>query len=321
MTTIIIDDEKRARVSLSLLLQEYCPSVTILAECENLSQGVKAIRKLKPDVVLLDIEMPGHSGLELLDFFDENEVDFSIIFTTAYNEYALRAFKFSAVDYLLKPIVPEELVDAFNRVEKQKQKLLNYSLLKANVNQSNVGKIAVPLGSSFVFLDVDQIVYIKGEGAYAEINMADQTKHMVSRNLKNFEDILCQDSNFIRGHKSFIINLAFVKSYNKADGGSLLLPNNLSIPLSPEKIQLVLEKIQLIKRSLLYPFIQFHTSCASSKWIYHTKNKPLSQKCELRKCELGTGETAQNVKLKVLSPVLVQFPMWISTQTWCKTCE
>ena len=92
MKAIIIDDEKRARISISYILQEYCPNVTIVAECENLAEGVKAIRKNQPNIVLLDIEMPGHSGLELLDFFDENEVNFSIIFTTAYNEYALKAF-------------------------------------------------------------------------------------------------------------------------------------------------------------------------------------------------------------------------------------
>ena len=109
MKAIIIDDEKRARVSLNLLIQEYCPNVEIVAECENLPEGVKAIRKFNPDLVLLDIEMPGHSGLELLDFFDENDINFSIIFTTAYNEYALQAFKFSAIDYLLKPITEEDL--------------------------------------------------------------------------------------------------------------------------------------------------------------------------------------------------------------------
>ena len=153
MKAIIIDDEKRARVSLALLLEEYCPNITVVAECENLPEGVKAIRKLQPDLVLLDIEMPGHSGLELLDFFDENEVNFSIIFTTAYNEYALQAFKFSAIDYLLKPINPDELAQAIARLEKQKQKSENYKVLKANINQDSLTKIAVPSGSSLIFLD------------------------------------------------------------------------------------------------------------------------------------------------------------------------
>ena len=248
MNAIIIDDDKRARVSLSLIMNQYCPGVTVLAECENLSQGVKAIRKLQPDIVLLDIEMPGHSGLELLDFFDENEVNFSIIFTTAYNEYAIRAFKFSAVDYLLKPIIPEELCEAIERVSKQKQKIQNYSLLKQNVSHSHAGRIAVPSGSSLVFLTIDQIMYVKGEGAYSEVVMQDHTTHMVSRNLKNFEEILCERSNFFRAHKSYIVNLAFVSSYTKGNGGSLCLIDQTLIPVSPDKTVSILENIKLIRR-------------------------------------------------------------------------
>ena len=161
MKAIIIDDEKRARVSLSLLVEEYFPSLNIVAECENLPQGVKAIRKLKPDLVFLDIEMPGHSGLELLDFFDENEITFDIIFTTAYNEYAIKAFKFSAIDYLLKPINPNELVDALNRLEKQKQKIENYKVLHENIKQETATKIAIPSGQRFLFIETSQIQYIK----------------------------------------------------------------------------------------------------------------------------------------------------------------
>ncbi|ESU21585.1 Two-component system response regulatory protein, LytTR family [Flavobacterium cauense R2A-7] len=248
MKAIIIDDEKRARVTLQLLLQEYCPNVTVVAECENLPEGVKAIRKHQPDLVLLDIEMPGHSGLELLDFFDENDVNFSIIFTTAYNEYAIQAFKFSAIDYLLKPIVPEELADAVKRLERQKQKLENFSALKENMQQENLTKIAVPSGNSLIFLDVSKIEYIKGEGAYSEVFCSHNISHMVSRNLKNFEDILCTNPRFLRVHKSYIVNLNFVAAYNKSDGGSLELENKKSIPVSADKTLQILEKTQLIKR-------------------------------------------------------------------------
>ncbi|MDQ8005739.1 MAG: LytTR family DNA-binding domain-containing protein [Pedobacter sp.] len=248
MDAVIIDDEKRARVNLALILNEYCPDVNIVAECENLSQGVKAIRKLQPQIVLLDIEMPGHSGLELLDFFDESEINFSIIFTTAYNEYAIKAFKFSAVDYLLKPIVPEELADAILRIKKQQLKTQNYGLLKENVNNVYLGKIAVPSGSSLVFLDMEKIVFIKGEGAYSEINMEDGTKHMISRNLKNFEDIFKENPIFFRPHKSYIVNLSHVSSYNKSEGGSLFLNNKVSVPISSDKSQIILDKIKLVKR-------------------------------------------------------------------------
>lgn len=248
MDAIIIDDEKRARVNLALILKEYCPDIRVVAECENLSQGVKAIRKLRPAVVLLDIEMPGHSGLELLDFFDENEINFSIIFTTAYNEYAVKAFKFSAVDYLLKPIVPEELADAIDRIKKQQLKMQNYGLLKENINNFDLGKIAVPSGSSLIFLAMDKIIFIKGEGAYSDVNMIDGTKYMVSRNLKNFEDIFQENPMFFRAHKSYIVNLTLVSSYNKSDGGSLFLSNGASVPISPDKSQIILDKIKLVRR-------------------------------------------------------------------------
>ena len=248
MKAIIIDDEKRARVSLALLLQEYCTQITVVAECENLPEGVKAIRKLQPDLVLLDIEMPGHSGLELLDFFDENDVNFSIIFTTAYNEYALQAFKFSAVDYLLNPINPEQLTEAIARLEKQKQKVANYKLLKETINQDSLTKIAVPSGNTLIFIDTAKISYIKGEGAYSEVFCNNGTKHLVSRNLKNFEDILCLDTRFMRVHKSYIVNFEQVVAYNKSDGGSLELETKIHIPVSQDKAQIILDRIQIIKR-------------------------------------------------------------------------
>jgi two-component system LytT family response regulator len=249
MRAIIIDDEPRARVTLKLLLAEYCPEVEIVAECENLPEGIKAIRKNHPDLVLLDIEMPGHSGLELLDFFDENEVNFSIIFTTAYSEYAIQAFRFSAVDYLLKPINPEQLAEAIKRLEKQNLKLENLKLLKDNLQSSQLTKIAVPAGNSLLFLDTSKILFIKGEGAYSEVYLADGTKNLVSRNLKNFEDIICLDPRFVRVHKSYIANLDMVKTYNKSDGGSLeFFESSIQLPISSSKTEEILDRIQIIKR-------------------------------------------------------------------------
>lgn len=246
MKAIIIDDEKQARISLSLLLKEYCPEIEISAECENLPEGVKAIRKNKPDIVFLDIEMPGHSGLELLDFFDEKEVNFAIIFTTAYNEFAVQAFKLSALDYLLKPINPDELVNAVSRLKRQKKD--QFHVFSENITKERPEKIAVPSGNNLILLNISEIRCIKGEGAYSELIMTDKSKHLVSRNLKNFEDVLHGDKRFLRIHKSYIINFDEVLTYNKSDNGWLNLKGDISVPVSTEKINLILEKIAVVKR-------------------------------------------------------------------------
>lgn len=245
MKAIIIDDEKQARISLSLLLKEYCPEIEISADCENLPEGVKAIRKHKPDVVFLDIEMPGHSGLELLDFFDEKEVDFAIIFTTAYNEFAVQAFKLSALDYLLKPINPDELLNAVYRLKRQKKD--QFRILAENIEKEKPEKIAVPNGNNLILLNISEIRCIKGEGAYSEIFMTNNTKHLVSRNLKNFEEALESDKRFLRIQKSYIINFDEVLSYSKSDNW-LNLKGDISVPVSHEKMSLILERISVVKR-------------------------------------------------------------------------
>ncbi|MBE9576533.1 LytR/AlgR family response regulator transcription factor [Flavobacterium proteolyticum] len=246
INAIIIDDEVRARVSLQLLLEEYCPNIKVIEQCETLAEGIKAINKFKPNIVFLDIEMPAHSGLELFDFFNEEEIDFSVIFTTAYSQYAIKAFKFSAIDYLLKPIHPEELVEAVKRFEKIKSQ--NIKILKENLDQNKLNKIAVPTGNSILFLETDQILYVKGEGSYCEIVLLNGEKIICSRYLKNFEDILSNYSNFLRVQKSYIANLNYVSVYNKSDGGNLEFNNKTCIPISLDKVDFIMEKITLIKR-------------------------------------------------------------------------
>lgn len=243
---IIIDDEVRARVALQLLVEEYCPNIEILEQCETLAEGIKAINKHNPNLVFLDIEMPGHSGLELFDFFHEEDINFSIIFTTAYSQYAIKAFKFSAIDYLLKPINPDELIEAVKRFQKIKSE--NLKVLKENISQNKLNKIAVPTGNSIVFLETNQILYVKGEGSYCEIVLLNGEKMICSRYLKNFEDILSSYPNFLRVQKSYIANLNYVTIYNKSDGGNLEFNNKTCIPVSLDKVDMIMEKIALIKR-------------------------------------------------------------------------
>lgn len=235
INAVIIDDEKMARTLLAGMLDEYCKDVTVIAQCSDLAEGVKAIRKLKPDVVFLDIEMPGHSGLELLDFFDENDVDFSIIFTTAYNQYAVQAFKLSAVDYLLKPIEPIDLEQAVERFKRNKGKK-DYSILKENINPSLPQKLSVYTLNSVKFIETNDILFFKAEGAYTEIVLTNGKTITVSKGLKKFEEILAENPLFFRCHKSYIVQLKYISEHVKSDGGYLKVAEQYEVSLSSERV-------------------------------------------------------------------------------------
>lgn len=237
---IIIDDEEMARTLLEGMLAEYCTNVTVVDLCKDLPSGVKSIRKNKPDIVFLDIEMPGHSGLELLDFFDENEVDFSIIFVTAYNRYAIQAFKLSAVDYLLKPIESQDLIDAIALFEKQKGQK-RYKVLKENLS-SSVKKIGLNNVSSISFVELDTILFFQADGSYTKVFLKDGKTIVTSKSLKHFENILIENSDFYRCHKSYIVNINYISEYIKSDGG-LLKVGSHEIGISSDKVSVLLEKL------------------------------------------------------------------------------
>lgn len=249
LKSIIIDDEPKARVLLNAIIEQYCPNVQIEAQCNDLPSGIKAIKKYKPNLIFLDIEMPGHSGLELLDFFDEDEVDFGIIFTTAYNEYALQAFKFSAIDYLLKPIQHTQLVEAVGRFTRKQEHNQNQQLkaLQQNLNVAKTWeekRIVVPNGQNYKLLNPAEIVMIKGEGSYSEIHLLDGSKILASRNLKHFEEVLWHIPYFFRCHKSYIINLHETLEFVKSDGGYLNLRGGIIAGISPEKVDEFWEKLK-----------------------------------------------------------------------------
>jgi two-component system, LytTR family, response regulator len=245
---IIIDDETRARKLLSTIITDYCPELSIEAQCEDLPAGIKAIKKYKPELVFLDIEMPGHSGLELLDFFNEDEINFSVIFTTAYNEYAVQAFRFSAIDYLLKPIQHAQLAEAVQRYIKQQEKQNKSQLTNLKETLSSNGnwedkRIAVPSGQTIHFFKPSDVILIKGEAAYSEIHLADGTKMLASRNLRHFEEMLSTIPIFFRSHKSYIVNRKAIIQYVKSDGGYLKLSNGMEAGLSPDKVGEFLEQM------------------------------------------------------------------------------
>jgi two-component system LytT family response regulator len=248
LTAIIIDDEPKARLLLSTILQDFCKDVMVVALCEDLPSGVKAIKKENPNLVFLDIEMPGHSGLELLEFFKESEINFSIIFTTAYNEFALKAFKFSAIDYLLKPLEHSQVVEAVERYKKISSQYAAQQLKQFQQNLQNKDstdkRIIVPSSQSIHFLKPNSIIMIKGDGAYCELFLEDNSKILASKNLKHFQEALVDNSDFIRSHKSYIINKQHIKQYVRADGGSVLLSNNLSALISSDKLDDLLNTLK-----------------------------------------------------------------------------
>jgi len=217
--------------------------VQVVELCEDLPDGVKAIRKHKPDLVFLDIEMPGHSGLELLDFFDELEINFSIIFTTAYNQYAVQAFKLSAIDYLLKPIAVNELEDTILRFKQKKQDLSSFTMLKENLFHTSVSKIAISTVNAIKFIETNAILFMKADGAYTQIYLHDDTIITSSKSLKYYEDVLEHLPNFMRCHKSYLVNLNFVTDYIKSNGGYLILHSKFEVALSSEKSEELLRRL------------------------------------------------------------------------------
>lgn len=242
---IIVDDEIQGRKLLRTLIQTHCPEIEIIDELADLPNAVKAIRKLKPELVFLDIEMPGHSGLEIADFFDDQEMHFSIIFTTAYAEYALQGYKLAAIDYLLKPIEVSELQQAIARF---KNKRIKEGALDSIASNPSTETIAIPVGQSIKFFELNNISHLKAINSYTEIHFLDESKILVSRTLKNFEDALAQFSFMKRCHKSYIVNRKYVVDYVKSDGGYLIMHNKLKIPISTEKVQEFLSGAVFIKR-------------------------------------------------------------------------
>lgn len=226
---------------LRAMLNEHCPMLNIIADCEDLPSGIKAMKREKTDLIFLDIEMPGHSGLELLDFFNEDEVNFDIIFTTAYSEYAIRAFKMSAIDYLLKPIQVQELTDAVDRTIKKQGKFNSLKLLRDNLSDTKSKKIVLNQSRGIEFIDTDDILFMKGNGAYTEIHRKEGGFILASKNLKQFEELLSDQPHFFRTHKSYIVNTRYINNIQREDGVFNIAFGSHVLAISPDKINTLLE--------------------------------------------------------------------------------
>lgn len=239
--SIIVDDEESSRENLKLLLERHCSKVEVLTEAANNDEAQKAISLFKPDLAFLDIRLGKESIFELLERLPE--IPFQIIFITAYDEYAVKAFQLNAVDYLLKPIDVKMLKQSIKRIESLSQlKISNpkMSNLVANLNRDkNEKRISLPQGEQIDFVPLSQIIRCQAEGNYTRFYLLDNKTKLVSKTLKNFE-LALEDNGFCRTHNSHIINLEKVKSFSRSDGGMLILTDDSRIPISRNRKDMVM---------------------------------------------------------------------------------
>lgn len=232
---VIIDDEPHGIQSLEALIREYCPSLELAGTAASIEEGYKLLEETQPDILFLDIEMPNGSGFELLKNIGPGR-SFEVIFTTAYQHYAIHAIRENALDYLLKPIDPEELVNAVEKACSQIQSPPdgnNEKLAKlfARLEKLKLRRLAIPGAEEIYYVDLDQVIRLEAASNYTEIFLAGGKKHLVSRTLKDFEEQL-SESDFFRVHKAHLINIAYIDRYVRQDGGYLLMKDGTSIPVS-----------------------------------------------------------------------------------------
>lgn len=242
MKAVIIDDELNNIKNLSALLSEYCPVVHIVGTALTLEEGIEIIRKNDIDMLFLDIQFPNKTGFDLLN--ELTVYTFQIIFVTAFDNYAIRAIKYAALDYLLKPINVKELVEAVNKVEEKTKisiyenqiKNLRHYLSEKNLENANIG---LPLTNGIRFVDINEIIYCHSENNYSIFNLTGNEKIIVSKGLYEYEELLPKKI-FIRCHQSYLVNKTFVKSLYKEDGIYFLqLKSGVNIPVSRAKKEFV----------------------------------------------------------------------------------
>ena len=235
ITCIIIEDEVDTRKLLKSLLEDYCEKVQVLAEAGNVQEGVALIKKHQPQLVFLDIAMPKESGFSLYKYFDE--VNFEVIFTTAFSQYAIQALKLAALDYLMKPINLEELMESLDRFRNQTRTLAtkeNYSLVEKNAQTPNHQKIALACSDGYIFVPIDNIIRCQSEKSYTLFIIKDQEPIWTSRNLGEYTSIL-QNYGFKRVHRSHMINPTYVKKFIRGKSPILIMDDDTQITISASK--------------------------------------------------------------------------------------
>ncbi len=245
INAIIIDDEKKSRETLNAMLNRHCPSVNVLAHADGVKSGLEAIEMYQPDVIFLDIQMLDGSGFKLLQ--KVGKINFEIIFVTAFDQYAIKAIKYSALDYLLKPIISRDLILAVEKVEKKKTRSLKDARIKVlleNIKSTEIypQKIILSTIEKIHVIEIGNIIRCESDNYYTKFFFADGKSLLVSKTLKENEEML-RDHNFIRPHKSHLVNLFYVKSFIKHDGGYIVLSDGSKVPVSRRKREKVVEII------------------------------------------------------------------------------
>ncbi len=234
--SIIIDDEQSSRENLQNILKQNCRNVEVIASLSTALEGIEALEKYCPDIVFLDIKMPKTTGFDFLESL--KEIKFEVIFVTAYDQYALKAIKFCALDYLLKPIDINELINALGKVEKkllEREENHRMKIFLQNLqNEKQTKKIALPTMDRILFVEINHIIRCEGENNYTSFYLDNGERIFVSRTLKEFEDLL-SDFNFIRVHRSHLINLVKVKSYVKKEGGYIVMNDGSKVNISRQR--------------------------------------------------------------------------------------
>ncbi len=233
---VIVDDEQNCVEMLEWLIKTYCPVVSVVAMCTSGEKGIEAILKHRPDVVFLDIEMPKMNGFDMLEKFDN--LFFDVVFTTAYNKFAIKAFRYSALNYLLKPVDPEDLQSTIKKLEERRTSVgkdqLNL-LLENMKNLSNpVQRIALSTGDGLIFVNTSEIMYCQAESNYTNVVMANGKKVLIAKTLKDIDETL-SGKDFFRVHNSYLVNINQIKKFVRGDGGYILMNDDTHITIARSK--------------------------------------------------------------------------------------
>ncbi len=239
--TIIIDDEERGRRTLKSQISRYCPELEIVGEANGVNTGLEIVRKEKPDVVFLDIQMQDGTGFDLLEQL--HQVNFAVIFATAYDQYAVQAFKFSATDYLLKPIDPDQLINAVDKLKSEiDTQNLNKKLEALFSNRNNFEKIALPTFDGIILVKIKEIIRCQSESNYTTLYLPQGNKIVVTKTLKDFDEML-SPLGFFRIHQSHLINMSFVNKYIKGDGGAVKMEDGTVLEVARRRKDTFLDKL------------------------------------------------------------------------------